>query len=176
MKVSRNNQPAILFSNGFPEDFLPIPVLPEKIDDENLKQNDPKQNDQKLFKKTKYIRKTILNEFRDNYNYNSIFKKYKDHSKKEGDFKSKITKEDIHVHNTINRLTSTTNEEGGLYVKYNHRYDNTKIDIYIAIENELISQKEVFETIYLLFELGYGRDVSTGFGRFVWNEEFIKQK
>ena len=183
---SNNSNIPIIFSNGFPKDFLPIPVIPEKLpkNDEDKKSENKKQidiADYKKIKKIKYLCRKKFDEIRKTYNQNSIKKLYvemlgKDKDKKEEYFKKNMSKKSVQIHNTINRLTGTTTEDGGLYVKYNQAFEEKSyIDIYIALNEAIINRDKLNDTLKLLFELGYGRDASTGLGRFSYDGNLTEE-
>lgn len=70
------------------------------------------------------------------------------------------------AHNTIDRLTFRTPDEGGLYFK-DEQFpcgENVKLQVFAQIEKT--SAAELEELLNLVGEQGYGRDASTGRGLF----------
>jgi CRISPR-associated protein Csm4 len=73
----------------------------------------------------------------------------------------------LHLHNSINRLTNATGEEGFAPFAVNNTmyHPSSMLVIFIAIDTKISPEKVqmAFERIGLL---GFGRDASTGLGRF----------
>lgn len=78
--------------------------------------------------------------------------------------------EDVY-HNTINRLTNTVLEEGGLYSVINYFFDS-KIIVYIV--DDYFGFDEINKIFEFISVSGYGKDKSTGKGAFSFEliEEF----
>lgn len=75
--------------------------------------------------------------------------------------------------NTINRLTGTTGE--GRFAPFNidHEvyYPETELALFVGIDDSVININQVRTVIERIGILGYGKDASTGLGRFELGEE-----
>ena len=146
-----SENPPLVLSNAFPEGMLPKPkvIAYDYKKNVNLKEYTKTKKDKKI----KYI------------SFMSFGKKY--------DHLSKITEAKIveRFHNTINRLTGTVLEEGGLYTVIEEWYYKGRFDIYII---SLFEEQKIYELFDYAFRFGYGGDKSTGKGliNIVGIEEF----
>ena len=133
--------PPIVLSNAFPKGMLPKPkvLVYDEKEDFNLKEYAKTKKDKKI----KYI---------------SFMSLYKNSNYLSEIAESKIVER---VHNTINRLTGTVLEEGGLYTIIEEWYYKGKFDIYVI---SLFEKQKVYELFNYAFRFGYGADRSTGKG------------
>ena len=76
-------------------------------------------------------------------------------------------------HNTINRLTGTTGEGGfaPFAVEQNVFYPETELALFVGIDEDLIKIEQVLEGLERIGLVGFGKDASTGLGRFDMGEE-----
>jgi len=76
------------------------------------------------------------------------------------------------AHNTINRLTGTTGE--GMFAPYTtentYFFPETELAVYVLLDPEATSIEKVEEAFQRIGAAGYGRDASTGCGRFTLGE------
>ncbi len=76
--------------------------------------------------------------------------------------------EDIRPHNTINRLTMTTGE--GMFAPYEgnllHYFPGTELAIFILYDEDALDAEKIKRGMERIGRFGYGRDASTGSGRF----------
>lgn len=76
-------------------------------------------------------------------------------------------------HNKINRNTSTTGEEGfaPYAVKQEFFYPEVELALFIGIDETMVKIDQVKEGLERMGSLGFGKDASTGLGRFALAEE-----
>jgi len=155
--------PFIIFSDGFKKGYLPRPFLkPYLAKDNELK-------DAKQIKKIAFLEKDFvfenINDLNDLKIFNYLKEKIKHKSKK-------INLNQITQKNSINRLTNSVNE--GLYsIKENFALD--EYEIYFAYKN--IKKEEIEKVFKYISHKGYGKDKSTGKGKFKFNIDWnFKEK
>jgi len=137
--VNYAKEPFLIVSDAFKSGYLPKPKLPSHI----LKERDKT--------KKKYYRKKVWLEIDDLLN--GRFEKAV-----EGSF----VKSRYEVKNSINRKTSTT--QGDMFAPYTVEYlEYEKFDIYLLIGKE---KDLIIEKLQEIGEIGFGKDASTGKGRF----------
>ncbi|KAB2946736.1 MAG: type III-A CRISPR-associated RAMP protein Csm4 [Candidatus Methanoperedens sp.] len=167
--------PPLIISNGFPTGFFPKP-LREPVAREQLieivKQSGKIKNDSKKeiidilkklkkFKKEKLINKDVFEEIINGLSEN-------DYLKRKIDEKHEVYYPEKNItlyKNAINRVTSHTNEEGGLFTQDETFYSNeTNISFFIKING---IDKEFIEKIFKFISLnGFGKKKTTGKGHF----------
>lgn len=160
---SSKNSPQAIFSTAFPSGYLPFPNLPKPKPPQNL--------EIKKFKKIKFISKTLFEELRKGFSFESIYLKFQDSEKhyhrKEKHKKNFLESQELIEpipHNSIDRLTGMVLEEGGLYFSEVVARRGKRFDIYISVEENWVDVvQQGFEA---LGEYGYGKDVSIGGGSF----------
>ena len=146
----------IAFSDGFVDDLLPRPLIePHSFEDYELK-------NAKEYKKTEFVNAKFLIENRKNLNDKSIFEFCRN---------SKIKKEEASntvniLKNSINKISGTASE-GHLYNSEETYFnDNVKIAIYVKYNESVIPKDELLNIINQMGTLGFGKDASTGKGKF----------
>jgi CRISPR-associated protein Csm4 len=164
--IESNENHFIAFSDGFINDSLPKPIIaPYKFEYSELKNS-------KEYKKTEFINAEFLVNSRKNLNDKDIFYNWlkkkpvlKDEAKINNN-KSITTTENI-LKNSVNRLTGTT-YEGQLYNSEETYFDPDKVSItlYVKYNDDIIKTEEVNNIISLMGELGFGKDASTGKGKY----------
>lgn len=76
------------------------------------------------------------------------------------------------AHNTINRLTQTTGEGFAPYVMQNtFFFPGTELSIFVLVEPEALGIEEIRTGLERIGQCGFGRDASTGLGRFSLGED-----
>lgn len=150
-----DKNPFLIVSDGFLSGFLPKPTMPSKMLGEEKEHK--KENRKKLwlsyedFEKSKFTNaKTI--------------KDVAEILKNKG-AKICATKSEITTKNTINYLSFTADDP----------YSELEFvlppqDIYILLNEDRFSLKELGEAVYLMGHIGYGKNASTGKGRFKVND------
>jgi len=80
----------------------------------------------------------------------------------------KIVSEFLQLHNTINRETMTTGEGSfAPYTKHNFAYfPGLRLAIFVLIDEEATDPERVLKALKRIGTFGFGRDASTGLGRF----------
>ena len=75
--------------------------------------------------------------------------------------------------NTINRQTGTTGEEGfaPFEVEQNVFYPETELALFVGIDESVININSIREGLDRIGKFGFGKDASTGLGRFDLGEE-----
>lgn len=146
----------IAFSDGFINDLLPRPLIkPYSFEDSELK-------NAKEYKKTEFVNAEFLIENRKNLDDRSIFQFCRKSKAKNKE--TSIT--DNILKNSVNRFAGTT-LEGQLYNSEETYFnDATKITIYTKYNEDIISKDGVLSIISQIGELGFGKDASTGKGKF----------
>lgn len=165
------NEPAIAFSDGFFGDLLPKPLLePLNFSDDELKKA-------KDYKKLEFVEKDIILQNRHNLSDRYIF----------NDFVSKNTgvndnyatdrdeakgKDTYILKNSIDRISGTA--KAGLYVsKETFFSEDARFTLYVKYKSADISRKEILQVMQTMGEFGFGRDASTGNGKFKIIEDEI---
>lgn len=141
-------EPFLIVSDGFRSGYLPKPKFPKKI----LGETD-------LTKKKEYRKKIWLK-------IDDFFSAKFENAKKDDEVAFK--KVFAEVKNSINYKTFTTGENFAPFVNEVIEYLN-EVDIYFLIQNY---EKEILEAFETLGKIGYGKDSSTGKGRF----EIVKKE
>ncbi len=158
-----NENHFVAFSDGFTNDMLPKPIIePYKFEAGELK-------NAKEYKKTEFIQADFLIKNRYNLKDKDIFDdwlKFKSNSERKNIAQPEILTENI-LKNSVNRIAGTT-FDGQLYnseeIFFNA--DNILITFYVKYNDAIITLKEIKNIVSLIGELGFGRDASTGKGRF----------
>ncbi len=141
--------PWLVVSDGFPSGYFPKPTLPTS----HLHIN-PEQR--KRLKKMRWIALQDVEQLHLATGYS------------DAEAYAAIPQEHLQAHNTINRYTNTTGKgEFAPYSTNNLRYSpNQSLDIWLVINNHLVEVDEVRQLLIQVGQLGFGRDASTGLGKF----------
>jgi len=145
------NEPFIIFSDAFLKDFLPKPFFSSFLSDCNELEY------VKQVKKSKYIQKDKFFENINNLSSNKVFEIIKN-QEINSNLKVSITQK-----NSINRFTNLVEE--GLYT-IKEKFNKDEYEIYFKYKSDLITKKEIEEIFEDISKIGYGKDRSTGKGRF----------
>lgn len=151
----RQGRPPLILSNAFPGDLLPKPMIPF-VKKPVFKDRDELINWSKESKKQKEIGFFTLDEFMAVLTGGQPVL----------ETRPKPVYEVTFLHNQINRLQGTTDENGGLFEE-TEKYLNPEYDllsIYIKTDEQL--QERLPEIFTLLGETGIGKKKSTGKGSF----------
>ena len=176
-----NTRPCFVLSSGFPEGKVPIPAVPvdddymkllkERLSQSNSINEKEWYEEKKSIKKIRYLpmeevvgRDVVFshNELVENY-WHQIIEGKKD--RKEWKSEEMGIPQAV-IHNTINRLTNTTTKGGGnLYSTITSYYpDGFLFNSYI--DTDLFSIEELREILNNIQISGFGKNKSTGMGRF----------
>ncbi|TVL99057.1 MAG: hypothetical protein CV087_19410 [Candidatus Brocadia sp. WS118] len=180
LKTFDENNASLILSSGFPNDFLPMPVLrPLSIAEENELWQEYKKGSQtrleftgelKLFKKVSYIEITAMEMLKNNLSYYHLYTKHL-HGEILLENKDIFKLKQVEVwHNSKNRLTDRV-VEGKLFAKEDTFYkEGMKLCIYI--EDTYFGASGLNEILDFIARSGYGADKSVGRGAF--NYEIIE--
>lgn len=172
-----------LVSDGFPIDeednlLFPFPVLKATPNAELEKfifsyfSQTPTKEDLisaydaiKIIKKRNYIPQKVLEKYINNLSELNLIQEYFDATYKnlKNPPKFKLSTKRYDMHNTINRLTNTVLEEGGLYsVESTYFQPNSKI--WIAIRTNSLNENDLLNIFKFIEKNGFGKDASVGKG------------
>ncbi|MDD5703109.1 MAG: hypothetical protein PHU23_13800 [Dehalococcoidales bacterium] len=143
-------QPPLLISNGFPDDYLPVPLLTVPSIDTALTLEDQKRE----YEAIKARKITRLLAFSD-------FNRVINGQKADLEQSPQLEYQRVTIKNQINRLTDTTGQEGSLYNFL--EYFNPEITIYLKVADAFVS---LTETLFrYIADTGYGKRKSVGYGQ-----------
>lgn len=149
-KIDHTSAPVI--SDLFPKGFLPIPRL----------RRTPKPEDRKQLKALSYLPIPQWETLRSNLTPETLTEalyKFKDEQQP-----APALTEDM-LHATINRLSGTTTDEGGLYSRESTFYDKN-LEFHGYFYPGSIDVEEGIDLLHEIGSFGYGADASTGAGTF----------
>ena len=144
-------QPFIVFSDAFPSDSIPRPTIPSFFYEK------PSGKDRKQQKKLSWI---------------NVDKTTEDISKwLLLAHEEKLISSTSVSHNHINRLTSSTDNEGFAPYTVEQYYYGTRdktitLDVYVVYDENLISIDLIQEILRQIGLYGYGKDATIGMGKF----------
>ncbi|MDD4527942.1 MAG: type III-A CRISPR-associated RAMP protein Csm4 [Candidatus Margulisbacteria bacterium] len=147
---------AVVFSNIFPEGYLPCPIIP------NGNKVVSSVKEYASIKKLKKIRYLPISCFQDQLSINKLL------SLKETliDSVPLESKDQVVVRNAIDRNTGT-GLSGALFSDSETFYkENTSLCFYVRFNENVLLKEEVTEVVKLLTLFGIGKDKSTGKGSF----------
>ncbi|WP_089322450.1 type III-A CRISPR-associated RAMP protein Csm4 [Desulfurobacterium atlanticum] len=163
-----NNNPSIVFSDGFPENTLPMPTLTFKESPfKGIKFKKDRVERYKLlkkFKKKTLIEKSLLASLIKEKTLSAdIFLKIVEEEKEEEKKPVHLHQKQIHV--AIDRATGKSRE--GILFEKNYTFFSTPIEIYCKFNTEKISIEEIEETFRFMGMNGFGAEKTTGKGKFI---------
>ena len=140
--------PFLVVSDGMACGYLPKPNMPSSLLNENI--DTKKQNRKNIWLTLEQLKKGEYTKAIDN---------------KEA-INTEITS--AIIHNSINYKTSTTGADG--FDPHSQvEYSLSQKDIYFLVDNRFNS-KELSDVFELVSQIGYGKDASTGKGRFIFDD------
>lgn len=153
--AAAEQQPELVFSDGFPCGWLPKPHLPYS---RQLSEQADEYARLKKSAKRQWIKRDIAEKYGWNLSdYDSAG------ATDDGKYSDK-PHEQAMLRNVISRMTGTSLDENGLYSQnqfwYNGIWEN--IDVYISTDWEIQRLTEFLEK---MFAIGYGRDQTVGVGK-----------
>lgn len=168
--------PFIVFSDGYPEDYIPRPILePLNLDSlDNIVEKFTKDEEisYSLLKKLKKVSFVNIEEILDIIDadlikeellINALLESMFDRNGNLVQNTEKFITEHKVLKNSVNRILNTTTE--GLY-QSNEFFINSNVDIYIKYDETKIKIDEIDEIFEKIGKTGFGADKSTGKGRF----------
>jgi CRISPR-associated protein Csm4 len=147
-------KPELVFSDGFPEGWLPRPLLPKKL---STFTDSKVRAEHKKAAKRKWVNRQVAEGC--GWNLELLDKQAMSVS---ADYSDSPLAE-VQSRNVIDRLTGTSLEEHGLYSYERHWYTGIwkNVSIYIST---VWSKETLFAFLKKMFEIGYGRDQTIGLG------------
>lgn len=151
-----NQQPFLVVSNAVPRGYLPLPALPSGLWYSNL------NADRKKLKKLAWIKAESVTNKAVN-----VWQELTFHQQENELISSSVEYDQLH--NTINRQTQTTGEDAfAPFSTSQIRYKTgIEFDLYIVLDEQRFSLDELTQVLTDIGQFGYGRDASTGLGKFI---------
>ena len=150
-------KPFLVVSDAFPSNYLPLPKLPSKFWQTQKKID---AAERKKMKKKVWISLEHLKMETDMWQQYAI-------SDKEAFALGKISS--LQIHNTINRKTNTTST--GQFAPYSQSQtwyaQESQLDLYVVLDEDRFSLENLKLILADIGTFGYGRDASTGMGKFI---------
>jgi CRISPR-associated protein Csm4 len=146
------NQPFMICSDAFPTGYIPRPEYPLFV-------YDKVEGDRKQIKKKRWLEISDVNK-----PVQSWLGYYRDDAEAGNNSAKTISQ----THNSINRQTGTTTGEAFTPYQSDQTWYNSqlKLDIWILIDEQRISENELRDAINMAGQTGFGKDASTGLGKF----------
>ena len=156
-----DGRPFAVVSDAFPSGYVPLPTLPAFC----WESHDESQR--KYLKKKAWLPVELLREKPS---------KWRDWAATDAELVTKMTGSDrgvlkqeaVEVHNTINRRTQTTGT--GMFAPYMQNrtwlHPEILLTLYVVLDEERFTKDELVQTLTDIGLSGFGRDASTGLGKF----------
>ena len=145
--------PFLIASDAFPADYLPLPTLPSEYWEAG------EETDRKKLKKKQWLSLEALKE---------PVRAWQKHAKSNNDIAADLITSHSQAHNTINRATHTTGT--GAFAPYSSEQNwysaGSAWQLYLLHDPARISHDELVRILANLGHSGYGRDASTGLGKY----------
>ncbi len=164
----------LLVSNGFPRGFVPKPICQLMSSQEAAKLIEEKAGTGqkntvsgllkiKALRKLKYIPLALLESIADAYTEKTMLSRIWDF----GETHAGSTPEtELVAHNSINRITNTVLEQGGFFLHEETFYPKGAC-FTIYLKTSMFSTNDISELWDFISRSGFGKDKSTGKGRFL---------
>jgi len=147
-------QPWLVCSDAFPANYLPKPTLPM-----HLFQTEQQGIDRKKAKNNQWLLLDLLVD-----KVQVAFNQAVSTKEALGEHTPKTI---MQMHNSINRLTGTTGEGFSPFTVGQTYYGSQSLlDIYLVADDEKMNQADLEKLMTYVGEMGYGKDASTGLGKF----------
>jgi len=153
-------QPPMIISDGMPEGYLPVPIIPfgPANEETNIKQ----------LTKISWVKADSLKKIRIGFNRSELIKLLElTHLETKG--KEDGSDKEIISHNTIDRLTNTAVKPGGFFQEEAEFFDDKEknaMAVYFLINEDIINKKKLDNILFFIEQSGYGQNKSTGRGKF----------
>jgi CRISPR-associated protein Csm4 len=162
-----NAQPFAIISDAFPEGFIPRPTIPLKFFEQKT------DIDRKRLKNLTWLPiENISQPVSEWLNFCKSDDQLFD-TEKGVDVRRKIEGKDylskhIQPHNSINRLTGTTGEDGFAPFSMEQNWYGTSVllNCFVLFDEDQITEKELQTCFQDMGDFGFGRDASIGLGKF----------
>ncbi len=152
-------KPSLVFSSAFPIGLLPIPAIPCP---DRVKRVIPDWiSVAKELKDMAYVSRDYLETVNYHFDWETILN---DRSR----LHKSPTEKTLIFGNYINRISGTTTEDmASLYAAETFFQDNqTLLESYLKADSDLITRKDIQQACQYIADYGFGKDKSTGKGRF----------
>lgn len=167
LKGYDEQRPFMVVSDAFLQGYLPLPTLPSSLWKEDSEVVDPQKERKKLKKLTTLLQSNCTKPVNQ---WQLLAYQHQENQDKEA--KGKSTKY-VQLHNTIDRTTQTTGT--GQFAPFTSSQalysSETKFDLYIVLDEERFSLASLKLVLQDVGQFGFGRDASTGLGKFSLDEE-----
>ena len=152
-------QPWLVVSDGFPTGYLPKPTLPQHFEPI------ASPEERKAAKKRRWI-PCCGSSAHFLQNFAQLLRSAVDDKTVYGD--NRQPQKEMQAHNTLNRLTGTTGsgEFAPFTQPLTYYASGQNIDLYLVLDDERVSASEVRQLLTHIGLTGFGRDASTGLGKF----------
>ncbi|RMF80840.1 MAG: hypothetical protein D6739_09880 [Nitrospirae bacterium] len=159
----------LLLSDAMPEGYLPRPVVAPPAGErrealaERLGRGDLVEGYKRLkqYKKRRWISERAWEALRDGYDEGALY----EHWLREEGSAPPTAAAQVRPHNRIDRQRATTPESGGLYFVETRVYPRgARLTVYV--ETDALDETELAGLFGDVGHWGYGRDASSGLGRF----------
>lgn len=146
--------PCLITSDAFPAGHLPLPTLPSAY-----WKKTPGEEDRKALKKRQWLPLDRLKE---------PVRDWQQHAKSNNDIAADLLTSHTQAHNSINRATHTTgSDQFAPFTSEQHWYStNSQWQLYLLHDPARITRDELAQVLKNLGHSGYGRDASTGLGKY----------
>ena len=146
-------KPFLVVSDAFPEGYLPLPTLPSAY----WRQGD--ESDRKKLKKRQWLPESALAQ--DSREWQKL-------AKSSTDIAEQLQQSRTQSHNSINRQTGTTGEEG--FAPYDSEQIwyavNSRWQIFLLLDESRLTRVQLQQVLENIGRSGYGRDASVGLGKY----------
>ncbi|MDP8170215.1 CRISPR-associated protein Csm4 [Pasteurella skyensis] len=155
------HNPFLVVSNAMPSGYIPLPTIPSNLWQEG------DEKDRKKLKKKKWLEINTIKEFTKLWQQKAVA---------ESDIKNFKMENSTQPHNSINRATSTTDDQSfAPFSQSQIWYDkDTQLDFYVVLDEQRFSIDELKQVLENMGKFGYGRDASVGLGKFLIVDESIQ--
>ncbi|MEO2069680.1 MAG: type III-A CRISPR-associated RAMP protein Csm4 [Desulfurobacteriaceae bacterium] len=158
-----DENPFIIFSDGFPKGFFPIPKFP-------MKKNPLEDGDSEIyaalkkFKKVRFISEKLFKNFK---SMDELFELFLNEWEKKSleNFLFSFWKTEDQVHVSIDRFLGTA-REGALFETKEMFFDIEHLNIYARFDDEKIGENDIGEVLEIIGTFGFGAKKSWGKGKF----------
>lgn len=146
--------PFLIASDAFPAGHLPLPTLPSAY-----WKKTPGEEDRKALKKRQWLPLDALEK---------PVRDWQQHAKSNNDIAADLLTSHTQAHNSINRATHTTGSDqfAPFASEQNWYSTNSQWQLYLLHDPARITSDELALVLANLGHSGYGRDASTGLGKY----------
>jgi len=196
LKKILEEKPAVVFSNGLPDGYLPMPIYPFKKNLNKIRlgnESDPKERwckaqnvytEMKDFKKVAYVRKELLERLVSSHTLDEVmgklFDQFVKESKENGKDKNGKSEKnflevgDVFKSGEITRVSIDRRSgkalEGFLFQERSY-YTEYPISVYLLYDSSKLTCKEIKETFEFMGISGFGAKKGVGKGKFEFEFE-----